>query len=168
MRKISTIRLGVVLLAFLVVLFFSACAPSGTGITIETSASPVNVNDTITVPVKVENISDLIAMEIHLSFDSSKLEVKQLKNGGFLKSDYIVQNTFDNTNGTLDYAVAQIGGSPAGGSGTLLEVVFRVKDKGEASISFRKTQAAPAGAIFSNSKGAAIQVSLINGNLTGK
>ena len=155
-------------MVFLAALLFTSCATTGVGVKIETPAAPLNVNDSITVPVKVENVNDLIAMELHLSFDPAKLEVVQLKNGGFLRSDYVVQNTFDNTSGTIDYAVAQIGGSATGGSGTLLEVVFRVKDKGEIPVSFRTTQAAPAGAIFSNSKGTAIQVSLNNGILTVK
>ena len=169
MVKVSLFWNKLVLLYILVTFVITSCAGSSTGVKIDTTQSAsVAVNDTITLPVKVENISDLIAMEVHLSFDPARLEVVQVKNAGFVKADYVVQNTFDNTNGTIDYAVAQIGGIPASGSGTLLEIVFRAKDKGQASISFHKTQAAPDGAIFSNSKGTAINVSLLNGTVTVK
>jgi len=166
--KVSLFWNKLVFLAISGIFVLTSCAGSSTALKIDTQAAPVTVNDTITIPVKVENISDLIAMEIHLSFDPARLEVVQLKNGGFVKADYVVQNTFDNTNGTLDYAVAQIAGSPASGSGTLLEIVFRAKEKGQALINFHKTQAAPDGAIFSNSRGTAINVSFFNGTLEVK
>ena len=79
--------------------------------------------------------------------------------------DFIVQKTFDNAAGTIDYAVAQIDRPPANGDGTLFEIVFRAKALGQSPILFRETQAAPRGILLSDSTGAAIQASLVNGRI---
>jgi cohesin domain-containing protein len=148
-----------------VLILGTSCAPSGPVIKIEPSVSLLEVNNTTPVPVTVENIANLTAFEAHLSFDANVLEVIALNNGEFIKADFIVQNTFDNAAGTIDYAVAQIDHPPANGNGTLFEIVFRAKAQGKSSIDFRETQAATPGALFSDSNGVAIQVSLINGNV---
>ncbi len=165
LRTVMTIRIWlVVALTFL--MLGTSCAPSGTVIKVEPSVSPVKVNDTVKVPINVENIANLTAIEIHLSFNASVLEVVELNDGDFIKADFVVQNTFDNAAGTIDYAVAQINHAPANGSGTLCEIVFRAKASGNSPISFRETQAALAGALLSDSNGTAIQVSLTNGNVS--
>jgi hypothetical protein len=143
----------------------TSCTPSGAVITIETSAGSLQVDHTVRASVEVENIADLAAYEMHLSFDTSTLEVIELNDGGFIQADFIVQNTFDNTAGTIDYAVAQIEHPPVTGSGTLLEIVFRAKADCDSVIHFRETQAAPAGVLLSDSTGMAIQVSLIHGEV---
>lgn len=142
-----------------------SCAPSGPLIKVESSFSSIPVNNTALVPVQVENIANLTAFEVHLSFDANVLEVTELKDSGFIKADFVIQNTFDNTAGTIDYAVAQINRPPTNGSGTLFEIVFRAKADGQSPIRFRETPAAPAGALLSDSNGIAIQVALTNGNV---
>ena len=137
-------------------------------ISIKTSGASVRVGDTVQTLLTVENIADLTAFESHLSFDANALEVLELTNGGFLKADYVVQSTFDNVAGTIDYALAQISQPPAHGSGTLLIVILRAKAPGEASVRFRETPAAPEGALFSDSNGMAIQISLIDGMINIK
>ena len=149
-----------------VLILGTTCAPSGPIIKVEPSVSSLQVNNTALVPVKVENIANLIAFEAHLSFDPNVLEVIQLNNGDFITADFIVQNTFDNTAGTIDYAVAQINRPPANGNGVLFEMVFRAKAHGQSPIRFRETQAAPAGVLLSNPNGTAIQVSLIIGSVS--
>lgn len=143
----------------------TSCAPSGSVIKVEPSVSSIQVNNTGVAPIKVGNIANLTAFEVHLSFDPNVLEVIELKDGGFIKPDFVVQNTFDNTAGTIDYAVAQINRPPANGSGTLFEIVFRAKAGGQSPIRFRETQAVPAGVLLSDSNGVAIQVSLKDGNV---
>jgi hypothetical protein len=155
-------------IALSVVIFGASCKSINTVIKVESPSSTVQVNDTIKVPVKVENIANLTAIEIHLSFNSNVLEVVSLNNGGFVTADFPVQNTFDNTVGTIDYAVAQINHPAAQGSGTLLEIVFRAKAGGDSLINFRSTQATPEGAILSDANGKEIQVSLNNGSVAVK
>ena len=143
----------------------TSCAPAGPVVTIEPSVASLQPNNTARASVTVKNIANLIAFEVHLSFDANVLEVTELNDGGFLKADFIVQKTFDNSAGTIDYAVAQIDHPPANGSGTLLEIVFRAKAQRQSPILFRGTQAAPDGVLFSDSNGTAIQVSLRNGSV---
>jgi hypothetical protein len=142
-----------------------ACAPSGPVIAVEPPVLSLHVNDTARASVTAENIADLTAFEAHLTFDSYTLEVLELHDGGFIKADFVVQSTFDNAAGTIDYAVAQIDRPSANGSGTLFEIVFRVKAQGKSQIRFREMQAVPEGALFSDSNGMAIQVSLRNGSI---
>ncbi len=167
LRPVFTIRIWPVV-ALAVLMLAVSCAPSGTVIKVESPDSQIQVNETITVPIKVENIANLTAVEIHLSFDTSVLEVVELKEGGFIHVDFSVQNTFDNAAGTIDYAVAQLDRAPATGSGTLFEIVFRGKASGDSPISFRETEAAPAGVLLSDANGAALQVSSTNGTVNVK
>jgi cohesin domain-containing protein len=143
----------------------TSCGRSGPVIAVAPTVLPLQVNHIGRASVTVDDITDLIAFEVHLSFDANALEVIELDDGGFIKADLIVQNTFDNAEGTIDYAVAQINHPPANGSGTLFEIVFRAKAQSKSPIRFRETQAAPVGALFSDSHGLAIQVSLINGSV---
>lgn len=148
-----------------VLVLVAACAPVGAVVKVESSAARFQVDDTIAVPIRAENIANLTALEVHLSFDPAVLEVVSVKDGGFLKANFQVQNTFDNLAGTVDYAVAQIDGMPANGSGILLEVVFRAKASGEAPVRFRSTQAAPVGILLSDANGLAIKASFVDGNV---
>jgi hypothetical protein len=150
---------------FAVMVLGASCAPSGTVMKVEQAGSPVQINDTVKVLIKVENVANLTAIEIHLSFNATVLEVAELIDGGFIKADFVVQNTFDNAAGTIDYAIAQIDRSPANGNGTLLEIVFRAKANGDSPIRFRGMQATPAGALLSDSNGLEIQVLLVDGNV---
>jgi len=153
------------IIAFVALMLGTSCISAGSVLKVDSSGSPIQVNETVTVPIKIENISDLTALEIHLSFDAAILEVVEMKDGSFIKADFAVQNTFDNTAGTIDYAVAQINREPVNGSGILLEIIFRAKASGNSIINFRETPAVPSGAIMSDSTGMALQVSLINGNV---
>jgi hypothetical protein len=165
-------------IAALLILLVTACAPSVAApsaipatapqVRIESPAAPAQVNDTVSVSVKAENISNLTAFEAHLSFDAKTLEVVSILDGDFVKADFSVQNTFDNAAGTIDYAIAQINQPPANGSGILFTINFRAKSVGDSPIQFRETTAAPAGLLLSDSNGTAIQVSLIKGNISVK
>ena len=158
--------------ALALLMLMSSCAhlssPSVSAIKVDTSPLAVRVNDTVKVSIKAENVADLTALEVHLSFDASVLEVIQVNDGDLIKADFKVQNVFDNTAGTVDYAVAQINRPPASGSGTLFEIVFRAKASGDSSIRFRGTDATPAGVLLSDANGKAIQVTLIDGDLKVK
>lgn len=156
------------LVLFAVLLLGTSCAPSGTVIKVEPPASAVQVNETVKVLIQVEKSANLTASEVHLSFDATTLEVIEIKDGGLIQADFVVQKIFDNTAGTVDYAVAQINRAPANGNGTLFEIVFRAKTSGQAQIRFRGTPAAPTGVILSDSDGKALQARLIDGAVNVK
>jgi hypothetical protein len=158
----------VVALALTLVTSCASSASSGPAVKIESSASSVQVGDTVRVSIKAENVADLTAFESHLSFDANILEVVEVVDGSFVMPDFTVQNTFDNATGAIDYAIAQINRDPAAGSGILFEVVFRAKAKGDSPIRFLGTQAAPDGILLSNANGVAIPVSLVETNVNVK
>jgi hypothetical protein len=143
-------------------------AKAGTELAIEPATSSLAVNETVSVSVNITGVANLTAIEIHLSFDPNILEVVEMTNGGFLQADFVVQNTFDNAAGTVDYAIAQMTQPPVSGTGMLLTIVFRAKAPGSSPVRFRETNAAPQGALLSDPNGKAIQVSLVNSNLNIK
>jgi len=145
----------------------TSCSPQGPTISIEAD-SPAKLNEEVRVAVQAGNITGLTALEVHLSFDPAVLEVVRLEDGDLVKADFTVQNTFDNTAGTIDYAVAQINRPPASGSGVLFEIVFRAKNPGQSPIRFHGVSAAPEGLILADSNGMAIPVTFKDGNVTVK
>lgn len=153
------------LFAGLVLLLLTACgagAPVGDGpaLNLLASSNSVKVGETFVLTLQVEGVSGLTAFETHLSFDPVLLEVVSIQPGGFVEPDFLVQEAFDNTVGTLDYAAAQMDRPAAQGSGALLKVAFRARAGGTALIRFRETPAAPDGAILADADGYAIQVAL--------
>ncbi|MCX6064789.1 MAG: cohesin domain-containing protein [Chloroflexi bacterium] len=163
LRNVLTILIRVVMMSAILMLG-SSCSSAPT-IKIEPSVSAAQVDDKVTVLIKTENIANLTAYELHLSFDPAVLEVVSMTNGGVVAADFIAQNTFDNAAGTIDYAVGQINRSAAKGSGTLFEIVFRAKASGTAAIRFYATPASPAGVLLSDTDGKAIQALLKEGNV---
>jgi hypothetical protein len=142
-----------------------AFAQGGTVVRVEPAASSAQVNDTFNLSIRVDNIANLTAFELHLSFNPGVLEVVQVTNGGFVAADFTAQNTFDNAAGTIDYAVAQMNRAPAQGSGTLLSITFRAKSDGSSPVTLRATQAVPSGLLLSDSNGMAIQASWVDGSV---
>jgi hypothetical protein len=144
-RKFLLIRIWLVLIVIAVSLTgTSAFAQGATIVRVDPPTPSAKVNDTVNLSIKVDNIVNLSAFELHLSFNPSVMEVISVANGGFVAADYIAQNVFDNTAGTIDYAVAQVSHSPVQGSGKLLDIAFRAKANGTSVVTLRATPAVPA------------------------
>ena len=143
----------------------SAFAQSATVVRVEPSTLSAQVNDTVNICIKVDNVANLTAFELHLSFTPNVLEVTGITNGGFVLADFTAQNTFDNAAGTIDYAIAQMNRPPAQGSGTLLCIAFRAKANGSSPVTTRATPAAPSGLLLSDQNGIAIQASWLPGTI---
>ena len=166
-RNLLAIRIWLTVMVIAVSLTgTSAFAQGATAVRVDPSALSAQVNDNVNLSVKVDNIANLAAFELHLSFNPGVLEVIAITNGGFVVADFIAQNTFDNTAGTIDYAVAQMNRAPAQGSGTLLNLVFRAKGNGNSTVTLRATQAVPSGMILSDPNGMAIQVPWMGGSVS--
>lgn len=143
-----------------------AMAQTGATVRVDPAALSAQVNDTVDAFIRVDNISGLTAFEIHLSFDAAVLEVVSMSNGGFLTADFTVQNTFSNSDGTIDYAVAQLNGAPAQGSGVLLKITFRAKANGSSPLALRTVQAAPTGLLMADLNGMSIPAAWTAGTVT--
>ena len=166
-RKFFAIRIWLAITVIAISLTgTSVLAQGGASVRVDPAAPSAAVNDSVTVSIKVDNIVDLTAIELHLSFDPNILEVTGMTNGGFVAADFSAQNLYNNTAGTIDYAVAQLNRAPAQGSGTLLTIAFKAKAAGSSAIALRPTQAVPTGLLLSDENGMSISASWSGGNVS--
>ncbi len=165
-RNLFSIRIYLALIIIATSLIgTSVLAQGATVVRVDPPTSSAQVNGGVNLPIKIDNISNFTAFELHLSFDPSVLEVVGITNGGFIAADFVAQNVFDNTAGTIDYAVAQMNRAPAQGSGTLLNIAFRAKANGNSTLALRGTPASPSGLLLSDLNGMAIQASWVGGSV---
>ena len=104
----------------------------------------IGAGDTGTVGILVENVTDLYGFEFELTFDPAILEVVdadpdeegvQIEAGDFLSPDWTLENTVDNDNGTIAYALCQMNPSPPqSGDGILATITWRGKAVGTSPI----------------------------------
>ncbi|MFH1259781.1 MAG: cohesin domain-containing protein [Elusimicrobiota bacterium] len=93
-------------------------------------------NSVAILEITAENVVKLSGAEVHLSFDKVLLSVEEVGPGPFLAGGEVLQNRFDNLNGTIDYAVAKMSGS-ASGTGSLISIKFRTGEStGTARVQF--------------------------------
>ena len=117
----------------------------GTGFTFSTDTTSVRVGDTFTVHVNAEKFTDLAGWQFDLTFDPDVLEVVEVNEGGFLKTDggttFFQHGTIDNTAGEITgLTAALISEGGVTGTGTLLSVTFLAKGGGESQIDLRNFQ----------------------------
>lgn len=161
------VRFSVVVALVSALVLVSSVAAQGTAtVRVDPATVTVAPGQAFTLSIKVDNVTNLSAFEIHLAFDPAILQVTQAANGGLVSADFVAQNTADNNGGTLDYAVAQINKPAVNGSGTLVTINFTAKAAGTSQIAFRATPAAPTGVILADPNGMAIAVTLQPGTVT--
>ena len=90
----------------------------------------VGVGETFTVSIRVEKAVHLTNMDLFISFDPELLEVLEIKDTAFIPKIASRYGT-----GSISYAAGVMNGSITG-NGTIAEVVFMAKNKGEAVLSF--------------------------------
>lgn len=166
-RNLFSIRMYLALMIIATSLLGTSVLAQGAAVVrVDPSTSLAQVNDRVNLPIKIENVASVTAFEIHLSFDPAVLEVVEVTNGGFIAPDFPVQNVFDNTAGTIDYAVAQLNRAAAQGSGTLLTIVFRAKANGSSTVNLRSIPTAAGGLLLADENGASVQASWVSGAVT--
>ena len=116
-------------------------------ILIQPSASNVNVGNTVTVDIWIEDVIDLYGADVRLSFDPTLLEVQdadgnpangvQIQGGSFPAPNFVVKKEADNGAGTIWYAVSQMSPTePVSGSGVAASVTFKGLAEGTSSVAF--------------------------------
>ncbi len=123
---------------------------------LEPAAGNVDVGQTIDVNVVVADVTNLYAVEVHLTYDPNLLEVVdanpamagvQVGLGPFLAVDYTPQNQVDQGAGQIDFAYSQMApSSPASGTGVIATITFRGKAAGTSALSFTSVILADQGA----------------------
>ncbi|MBN1937518.1 MAG: immune inhibitor A [Anaerolineae bacterium] len=129
------------------VLSWPAVAQGPATVGLQVLHTPVQVGDTINVDIRIGNVSDLYAAEVHLTFDTALLQVLddddaqagvQILPGSLFPStrpSYVAQNRADQTAGTADFAMTMLDpATPVSGAGTLATVRFSAKQAGTAIL----------------------------------
>ena len=118
----------------------SAAAETGTLLRVWPASSQITVCEEVQIAVQVDNVTDLTAYSIVISFDPQLVEILEVGNGGFLDQGlYEPSNKIDNTAGTIRFGMAQLEASPKTGSGDLLYIHLKPKKAGQtASLTIDK------------------------------
>ena len=117
----------------------------GTGFAFSTDTTSVRVGDTFTAHVNAEKVTDLAGWQFDLTFNADVLEVVEVNEGDFLKTDggttFFQQGTVDNTEGKIaGLSAALISKGGVTGTGTLLSVVFSAKADGNSQLALHNFQ----------------------------
>jgi len=164
----------VVLLALVLILALTpfAALAQGTIVLVNPPSQSVDVNQTVTVEIKVDTVTNLYGVDIRLTFDAAKLEAQdadgnssngiQIQPGTFLNAaqGFLAQNSVNNTTGQVQYVFALMAPATAvSGTGVLARITFRAKAAGAAAITLNSVT-------LSNDQAQPIAATLMNGSVT--
>ena len=113
-----------------------------TGIGYAFSEMPIYLGETFNFDVRAENVSDFAGWQFDIAFDPALLEVVEVQEGDFLKTDggsmFFQDGRIDNTVGKITglYA-ALLSERGVNGSGIILQVTFKTKSNGETALKFQ-------------------------------
>jgi hypothetical protein len=138
--------------------------PSGrqvdTTLSIAPASQKVAMGNTVTTDVMVEDVANLYTFEFELSFDPALVEGVQVEPGGFLSPDWELQNTIDNDDGLLIYALSQLNPTePVTGSGALATITWRGVATGTSPITLTHQE------LYHPGGGAPISATIQNGEI---
>lgn len=137
---------GTLLALALMMLPISARAAGAPQLRLSASKLQLKVGQKVTLDVLVEDAPQVYGADVRLVFDSEMLEVVdadkkvdgiQVKPGKFLdpKGGFFLQYRVDNGAGMIDYALTLLNPAPpAEGDGVLMQITFRGKADGLATI----------------------------------
>ena len=124
MRK-TIFRLALITLAVLLVAVAPAAAQTGTVVRVDPAFQQVAPGTTFTLTIQIDDVENLYAYDILLSFPPDKLEAIDAANGDFLQEGFGGEPIIDNEEGTVWASNSQVyPAEPQSGSGSLLEISF--------------------------------------------
>ena len=108
--------------------------------------TPVHVDNTFTLHLNVENVTDLAGWQCNIVFDPNVLEAVEVVEGDFLKGGsgktHFLVSAIDNTAGKItDLGAARTSKGGVSGTGKLLSVAFVAKAIGEAQVTLANLKA---------------------------
>ena len=118
-------------------------ANPGVGYTL--SKTPIHTGDTFTLNIRAEDFTDLAGWQFDIVFDPAALEAIDVSEGDFLKTDggstFFQSGSIDNAAGKITgLSAARLSTQGVSGTGTLLQVRFRAKSRGETELALQKFQ----------------------------
>ena len=107
---------------------------------LSTDVTPVHLDDTFTLRLSANDVTDLAGWQTDISFDPAVLEAVEVSQGDFLNvkigDTFFLQGTIDNAAGKIaGISTAKLKGGGTG-TGPLLLVTFKAKAVGETRVTF--------------------------------
>ena len=118
-------------------------ATPGVGYTF--SKSPIHTGDTFTLDISAEAVFDMAGWQFDVAFDPAALEVINVSEGNFLKTDggttFFQGGSIDNANGKITgLSAIRLSDPGVSGTGPLLQVRFKAKSAGETELALHNFQ----------------------------
>jgi LysM repeat protein len=164
--------LALVLTTLLVLSPVLPALADSTVVLVNPPSQSVDVDQTVTVEIKVESVTDLYGVDVRLTFDAAKLEAQdadgnaangvQVAPGSFLDpaQGFLAQNVVDNSTGQVQYVFALMAPATAqSGTGVLASITFKAKAQGNALITLDSVT-------LSSDQAQPIAKTLVNGSVT--
>ena len=135
MRK-TIFRIALITIAVLLAAVAPAAAQTGTVVRVNPAYKLVRQGDEFVLTIQIDDVVNLYAFEILVSFPADKLEVVSASHGDFLEGPFLGLITWDNDAGTVTAIVSQQNPTePQTGSGTLVVISFQaLGDRTDADI----------------------------------
>ena len=129
-------RLLLMVIAMLLAGVAPASAQTGTVVRVDPTFQQVQPGATFTLTIQIDDVVNLYAFEILISFPPDKLEVVSASHGDFLEGPFLGLITWDNDAGTVTAIVSQQNPTePQTGSGRLVVITFQaLGDRTDADI----------------------------------
>ena len=111
------------------------------------SVPKIHAGDTFTLALNVADVHDLAGWQFDIAFDPTVLEVLEVSEGDFLKTDngttFFQKGSINNTTGKITkLSSARLSEDGVNGTGTLLSVAFTAKTPGQAHLKLENFQLA--------------------------
>ena len=127
----------------LALLILSACAnvttvsAQPTVVYISPQELTVYICDVFTLDLNIEDVVNLYAWEVNITFNPDLMALIKVEEGPFLSTGGTTMMVMNNGTGWVHIGCALlVGGFPVSGSGTLAYLTFHCKGEGEASVGF--------------------------------
>ncbi len=112
-------------------------SPATTFLVINPSSISVGTDTEFIVNVDLRGVPEFTSCQFSLSFDPTALQVQRIMQGPF-PSEGTAVSEYDNTTGTIDYAVMILGTPTPSGTGTVMSVIFKTSpDVCNTNLTFR-------------------------------
>lgn len=149
MRSIKySFGIGLVLIILAVFLTpeLGLAKPDATTVSLTPSSPSVDGCETREIQIWVNDVSNLYAIDVRLTFDPNVIQVVDATPGGdvnlrpetsWFQAGYTVRNTVNNFTGTIWYAATQQNPTPAvNGSGPIATILVKAKGSGSSTLNF--------------------------------
>ena len=109
------------------------------------SQTPIHTDDTFTLNIRAENVTDMAGWQFDIAFDPAILETIDVSEGDFLKTDggttFFQDGSIDNVAGKITgLSAIRLSDPGVSGTGLLLQVRFKAKSPGETELALHNFQ----------------------------